>query len=117
MTFTTNENEAIHSTLGGDPELGELVEMFVAEMPDRISTLERAIAAGNLDALRCAAHQMKGAAGSYGFGQLTPLAAAVENSVRSQQPEETIRQTLQELLGLCRQVRAGTPDGNSLECP
>ena len=109
MTSATNENTAIYSTLGGDPDLGELVEMYVDEMPDRIAALEQAFSSGDQEALQRAAHQMKGAGQSYGFDQLTPLAAAVEYSVRDSEPEENIRKVLQELVDVCQQVRAGEP--------
>lgn len=99
----------LYSTLGADAELGELVELFVAEMPDRIAALERALADRDWGELRRAAHQLKGAAGSYGFGPLTPLAAAVEDTVRSERPADTLRGALEELLAACRQVRGGAP--------
>jgi HPt (histidine-containing phosphotransfer) domain-containing protein len=108
MTSATNEPQAIYSTLGNDPDLGELVEMYVEEMPDRIAALVQAFDSGDMEMLRKLSHQMKGAAGSYGFNQLTPLANAVQFSVRDNEPEEQIEKTLQELLGACRQVRAGT---------
>ena len=97
-----------YSTLGDDPDLGELVEMYVEEMPDRIAALVQAFDSGDMEMLRHIAHQMKGAAGSYGFDQLTPLANAVQFSVRDNEPEENIEKTLQDLLGACRQIRAGT---------
>ena len=110
MMSATKENRAIYSTFGGDPDLGELVEMFVEEMPDRIAALQQAFDCGDVKGLRCLAHQLKGSAGSYGFDQLTPLAAAVEFSASENEPEETIQKTLQELIGLGQQLRAGTPN-------
>ena len=110
MTPAMNENTAIYSTVGEDPDLGELVEMFVEEMPDRIAALQQAFDCGDVKGLRRLAHQLKGSAGSYGFDQLTPLAAAVEFSVSENEPEEKIQKTLQELIGLGQQLRAGTPN-------
>jgi HPt (histidine-containing phosphotransfer) domain-containing protein len=102
-------NSAIYSSLGADPDLGELVALFVEEMPERISRLQQALTKGDREDLYHAAHQLKGAAGSYGFGQLTPLAAAVERAARDNEPEGALRKALQELISLCQQVRAGMP--------
>ena len=109
MTATTHEGTAIYSTFGGDPELGELVELFVHELPDRISTLEEAFASKDENTLRGTAHQLKGAGGSYGFDQLTPLAAAVELAESGGEPEENIWRALQQLITVCQQFRAGEP--------
>ncbi|NOY43285.1 MAG: Hpt domain-containing protein [Planctomycetes bacterium] len=110
MTLDTSENGAIYSNLAADPDFGELVEMYVEEMDDRITVLQESHDCGDQEKLRTAAHQMKGAAGSYGFEQLTPLAATLEYSVRDNKPEETILESLRALISACRQVRAGTPD-------
>jgi HPt (histidine-containing phosphotransfer) domain-containing protein len=98
---------AIYSTLGGDPDLGELVELFVSELPDRIETLEKNYETANWDELRRTAHQIKGAAGSYGFHALTPAAAKLEAAIKGERGEDQITADLNELLDLCRRVRAG----------
>ncbi len=110
MSTVTNQNTAIFSSLGTDPDFGELVEMFVDEMPYRVSVLRQAFDGGDMEALRRAAHQIRGAAGSYGFDQLTPVAAAVEDAVAHHGVEEEICRTLESLLSICRQVRAGAPE-------
>ena len=105
-----SENTAIHSTMGGDPDFAELVEMYVEEMPERIAALQQAFDNRDMENLSRAAHQMKGAAGSYGFDSVTPLAAALEASVRDDTPEEDLLKTLNVLLGVCRRIRAGSPE-------
>ena len=109
MMSSMPETTAIHSTMGADPDFAGLVEMYVDEMPGRIEVLEQAFKGGNMEDLCRIAHQVKGAAGSYGFDPLTPLAAALETSVRDGEPEEAILKNLQDLLGACRQVRTGSP--------
>ena len=110
MTSATNEKTPIYSALGRDPDLAELVEMYVDEMPDRIATLEQAFLSDDQELLQRTAHQMKGAGESYGFKQLTPLAAALECSVRDGDEETAIRNSLEELVDVCRRVRSGEPD-------
>ena len=98
-----------YSAFAEDPDFGELVEMYVEEMGDRITTLQESFDSGDRDKLHTTAHQMKGAAGSYGFDQLTPLAKSLEYALRDDEPEETILESLHSLISACRKVRTGTP--------
>jgi histidine phosphotransfer protein HptB len=100
---------AIYSSLGGDPDLGELVDLFVAEMPERVDLLEKHYEMADWEELRRMAHQIKGAAGSYGFDDLTPAAARLETAIKGQTGEDQITADLLELLDLCRRIRAGVP--------
>lgn len=109
MTQSTHETEPLYSSLGGDPDLGEIVDMFVEEMPDRVSAIQNQLEEANWDGLRRTAHQLKGAAGSYGFDSVSPCAARLEDAVREQEPEEQIRRAAQELVDLCSRARGGTP--------
>lgn len=103
------QNEYLYSSLGTDPDLADLVDLFVQEMPDRVAKLLDSLEAGDWDQLRRAAHQLKGAAGSYGFGQISPSAGRVEEALRSAEPEEVIRDTVAGLVDLCNRARAGSP--------
>jgi len=100
----------LYSPLAEDPDLADLVTLFVDEMPDRIAGLLARLEQGDWEGLRRLAHQLKGAAGSYGFTPITPMAGRVEHAIRNGQPEEQIRQSVGELIALCRQARAGQPD-------
>ncbi len=104
------KSKGLYSTLAGDPMLGQLVDLFVAEMPSRTAKLIDRLEACDWEGLRQAAHQLKGAAGSYGFPAISPAAAQLEDAVRRQLPEETIRQTAGQLVDFCRQARVGTPE-------
>ncbi len=102
--------ECVYSRLGGDPDLAEIVELFVGEMPQRTATLLRHLDEKNWEGLRRAAHQLKGAAGSYGFEPISPCAGRVESAVRDGEPEERIRQSVFELVDLCGRLRCGPPE-------
>lgn len=99
----------IYSSFGGDADLGELVEMFVEEMPERIAALEQAFASDDWESLQRTAHQLKGAGGSYGFDQLTPYAKSLEFSVKDAEPSTTIEKHLNALIDICKKLRAGEP--------
>ena len=109
MTQTANETELLYSTLASDPDLNEIVEMFVNEMPERVDKLLGELERNNLEGLQRVAHQLRGAAGSYGFHQLTPYASRVEDAVDQDEPEDRIREAVDELAEMCQRVRAGVP--------
>jgi HPt (histidine-containing phosphotransfer) domain-containing protein len=99
----------VYSTLAADPMLGELVDLFMQEMPERINALETLAEARDWNQLARTAHQLKGAAGSYGFAEVTPCAARLEAAAREARHDEAILLALDELLALCRRLRCGTP--------
>ena len=105
---TTITGQPIYSTFGDDADMAELVEMFVEEMPARITSLEEAFAGRDRETLHRLAHQMKGAGGSYGFAQLTPYAKAVESAARDGETEDRLQVALDDLIAACKLVRAGT---------
>jgi HPt (histidine-containing phosphotransfer) domain-containing protein len=97
----------IYSRLADDPTLCDLVELFVGDMPERISSFECQAKNRDWDALARTAHQLKGSAGSYGFSEITPYAARLEAAAQDAEHEEAILSALNELLGICRRARAG----------
>ena len=99
----------VHSSLAADPDLGELVDLFVDELPNRLDALKTQAESADWEQLRRTAHQLKGAAGSYGFDAITSPAARLEHAAREGCQEEDILLALEELISLCRRVRAGTP--------
>lgn len=95
--------------MGADPDLAKIVEMFVEEMPDRIARLLDLYESADWEELRRTAHQLKGAAGSYGFDPISPCAARLEKAVRGEAPEDQIRHAVDELVDLCRRATSGAP--------
>jgi HPt (histidine-containing phosphotransfer) domain-containing protein len=102
--------EWVYSSIGDDPDMGDLVEMFVDELPNRVATLRQHGAAEDWEALERTAHQLKGAAGSYGFDQVTPIAAALEQSCEEFRSQREISAQLEQLIDLCNRLRAGAPE-------
>jgi HPt (histidine-containing phosphotransfer) domain-containing protein len=108
-TLQSTDAELLYSAFGADPDLGEIVEMFVAEMPARCHVMRQAQSAKEWQDLERMAHQLKGAAGSYGFDQLTAHAAQLECALKSRADDAVIEQILDELIHRCRHIRAGIP--------
>lgn len=99
------------SELAGDPDMAELVELFVAEMPARLSALENAWATGKADAVSRLAHQLRGAAAGYGFPVIGRSAERLELDLKqlaSAAPDPDlarVKAQFEELIDLCARVR------------
>jgi histidine phosphotransfer protein HptB len=104
------QSDVIYSRLGTDLDLGEIVTLFVEEMPARTDTLRAKFQSADWEGLARSAHQLKGAAGSYGFDEISPCAGRLEAALEQNEPEAVIRATVKELLDLCSRVRAGGPE-------
>lgn len=107
MNLAGLEQSVVFSALAGDPELRELVALFAQEMPQRIRRLAEAFDSGDSETVGRLAHQLKGAAGSYGFHQITPYAARLETAVKAGETKAHVRRALDDLVALCSRVRAG----------
>jgi HPt (histidine-containing phosphotransfer) domain-containing protein len=105
MTKPVRGIEPVVSCLADDPDLGELVAIYAQEMPERVEMLQDRFAAGDWPALARCAHQLKGAAGSHGFHQLTEPAGALEYAAREQPDPRRIEAALEALVDLCRRVQ------------
>jgi HPt (histidine-containing phosphotransfer) domain-containing protein len=69
---------AVRSIFADDPQFQCVLASFVENLSDRQRDLEESFARGELQRLATLAHQLKGAAGGYGFADLSERAAALE---------------------------------------
>ena len=93
------------SQLAGDPELRELIELFVHELPQRLAKLRLAACANNLPEVGRLAHQLKGAGGSYGFPVLTEAAHELERAAHVIQSSGDVCRALEWLNAVCDRTR------------
>lgn len=89
-----------------DGNLRDIVEEFVAGLSVRISEIRKAHEQLDWDRLTLLAHQLKGAAGSYGYPDISQLCAELETRCRRHQADEFARQ-IAELNALARAAREG----------
>ena len=94
------------SEFAGDPDYAELLEGFLSELPKRISVLEAALAASDMELLTRFAHQLKGAAGGYGYSIITDAAKDVEQSAKARGERDVLRKQVDALVDLCRRAAA-----------
>jgi len=98
------DEQPLKSELINDPELADLLQDFVKMLPERIDRLFELLTQRDLEELRQVAHQLKGAAGGYGFPPITDRAAALEDQLIQDAPLEQIAATVSELATLIRRV-------------
>jgi CheY-like chemotaxis protein/HPt (histidine-containing phosphotransfer) domain-containing protein len=94
------------STLRGGGELMALLEEFVASLPERVTGMERAFAASDLDAIAIEAHRLKGTSASYGFIPIAEVAGRLEESAKSKLMLDAVRRQIGEIADLCRRARS-----------
>jgi HPt (histidine-containing phosphotransfer) domain-containing protein len=69
-----------------DPEMAELAELFLEGLPSRIGAIRKAWDSGDLGQVRFGSHQLRGAAGGYGFPEIGEAAGLVEDLLRGSDP-------------------------------
>jgi HPt (histidine-containing phosphotransfer) domain-containing protein len=96
----------ILSSMTSDPDMVELIEMFVAEMPGRADAIRTAFHCSQWKALADEAHRLRGSAGGHGFNAVGVTAGTLEDLVRAQSGNEQaaldkIRAQTEELISMC----------------
>ncbi len=109
MDRSLKHTEPIYSNLALDEDLRDIVILFVEEMPDRIKKIESQFQSADWHALERTVHQLKGAAGSYGFPKLSPAAAVVEDLIKAGASAEQVGEGVANLVALCRLITADPP--------
>jgi CheY-like chemotaxis protein/HPt (histidine-containing phosphotransfer) domain-containing protein len=84
-----------------DPDMHDLVAKFVENVKQHATTLESALRADDRETVRKTAHQLKGAAGGYGFPTITSAAQRLELAAREGEP---LAQKVAEVVELCRRA-------------
>lgn len=92
----------LRSELAGDPEMKELLEQFVSEMPSRIAELASAWSEERREQLRILAHRLKGSGASYGYPSVGQAAGALESGLKDAERDlESLRSEFDALVDLC----------------
>jgi HPt (histidine-containing phosphotransfer) domain-containing protein len=80
------------------------MDMFIAEVPGQLATLEAAVAKGDAGAIRLTAHTLKGTAGNFGASRMQALASAIEEK-GCNGSLDGVSATFVELRAECERVR------------
>jgi histidine phosphotransfer protein HptB len=104
-------NEPLRSQLANDPEMTELIEMFLSDLTGRVDSLNTYFEAGNFNGIRTLAHQLRGASAGYGYPEIGLSAAVLEDQVKPENhptPDAAaVEKQLKELVELCNRAIAG----------
>jgi histidine phosphotransfer protein HptB len=80
---TSTAKPRIRSDFAEDADFRELLEAFVAALPERRQSLAELFRAGSIEELGRQAHQLKGAGGGYGFADISSAAAELQHACRA----------------------------------
>lgn len=100
----------IQSEFATDPDMIELIDTFISELPGKISQLKTHWQEQQLDDVQRMAHQLKGSSGGYGFPTLGAAAAEVEKSLlalgegSSRSSTSELRSKLEELFAVSSRI-------------
>jgi signal transduction histidine kinase/CheY-like chemotaxis protein/HPt (histidine-containing phosphotransfer) domain-containing protein len=96
--------ESSNPAAAADGAMAQLVIRFIGKLPERVTRLQALLRENDLENLKQAVHQLRGAAGGYGFPEVTESAAQAERSIRDGQPIENIRRDLEALIEMVRGI-------------
>jgi CheY-like chemotaxis protein len=99
----------LSSSFANDARVAKVLDRFVARLPERVNQIRQSLDGGDLDALRQAVHNLKGAGSGYGFAALSEQSARTEDALRAQQSLDQIRGEVDQLLHLIRRVSGYNP--------
>lgn len=105
-----DRGEPLRSQYADDPEMADILELFVREMPRRLEALSEAWKRRELETLTHMVHQIKGASGLYGYPSVGQAARDLEQTLRQLVERGTavgppqLQSEFNRLLELCRSL-------------
>jgi signal transduction histidine kinase/CheY-like chemotaxis protein/HPt (histidine-containing phosphotransfer) domain-containing protein len=101
------------SEYADDEDMLPLIEEFLTELPERLYAIDKALREDDLTRLAALAHQLKGAAGGYGYPTITDSARSVEQMAKDTDQAHHLNASIEQLKALCRRAAAYTSSGKS----
>lgn len=86
-----------------DPEIAEIVPIFLEQMFQDLASLKEAVDRGDYGTIRILGHSMNGSGGGFGFDVITDLGWSLEQAAVEQNPQK-IRQLSGELASYLERV-------------
>ncbi|MFI5307369.1 MAG: ATP-binding protein [Polyangiales bacterium] len=98
--------EPLISEFEDDEEMRDIIGIFVGGMQARVALLREATATDDRSALEHIAHQLRGAAGGFGFGAISVAAERLELASKGGADRAAVEPLVATLIGLCKRARA-----------
>ncbi|NQV27048.1 MAG: response regulator [Rhodopirellula sp.] len=95
------------SDFADDPDMLEIIELFIDGLQERIKSIQAAFQDRVFSTMSSIAHQLKGAAGGYGYPSISELAFDVEQLAKQNASETQIGDALNLLVEQCHRAIAG----------
>ena len=103
MNQDSNSPPPLRSLFEDDPDLRDLVVLFVDELGGRVDSIRAAFDARDLAGLQNISHQLKGAAGGYGFDPIGDAAGRLEYELLGDEADlSCLSERVEDLITLCR---------------
>jgi len=99
-----NAGGSIKSTMTTQPGMKEIITEFVDGLPGEVKKMTDSLEKKDMTALRQVVHQLRGAAGGYGFAAVTQPATNVEKSIDAAGTVEAITAQLKSLIDLVHRI-------------
>jgi signal transduction histidine kinase/CheY-like chemotaxis protein/HPt (histidine-containing phosphotransfer) domain-containing protein len=96
--------DKIKSSLLGYPGMKNIILEFIEGLPEELQKISDSLERFDMTTLRRTVHQIRGAAGGYGFDQITGPAAAAEESIRAEASIDVIREKIDGLTDIIRRI-------------
>jgi PAS domain S-box-containing protein len=94
----------IFSSLRHQPRMKQIIGEFVSGLEEGSRQMQEMLRRNELEDLCQAIHRLRGAAGGYGFDQVTELAAKAETSIRASAAIDVIATQTQELVDVIKRI-------------
>ena len=95
----------------------DLVQEYVRGLPERIQSVQAAVAEPDFAKLETLLHQTIGSAGSYGFQQLSECASLMQDAVRERQEKSLLQALAEELADLAHRIAMPESNENTVDVP
>ncbi len=104
---STMSTDTLTSDLLDDPDLAEIVVLFLDNLGEKLDGMTTCLAAGQLTDVARTAHQLKGAGGGYGYPSISVAARELELQAKQAGDLDAIHAALQDLTQICQRAIAG----------
>jgi histidine phosphotransfer protein HptB len=103
--MSSDEQSAVRSEFADDEDFREVLDLFLQSISEKCDSFRALHSKGATEQIGVMAHQLKGAAGGYGFPGLSKAAAELEQACKAHEPHR-IAVAIDELLAYLARIES-----------